>query len=38
MKVNRNETTLRELIATISDGAFEYAADTEEAYEIECLV
>lgn len=38
MKVNRNETTLRELIATISDFAFEYATDTEEAYEIGCLV
>jgi hypothetical protein len=35
---NRDETTLRELIATISDVAFEYAADTEEAYEIGCLV
>jgi hypothetical protein len=42
MKVNRNDrttdTTLRDLVATMSDVAFEYAADTEEAYEIACLV
>jgi len=31
-------TTLRELIATISDIAFEYAAGKEEAYEIARLV
>ena len=35
---NRTDTTLGELIATISDVAFEYAADTEEAYEIAHLV
>ncbi|MGH7797589.1 MAG: hypothetical protein ACREQ2_22245 [Candidatus Binatia bacterium] len=34
----RIHTTLGELIATISDVAFEYAADTEEAYEIARLV
>ena len=34
----RIHTTLGELIATISDGALEYAADTEEAHEIARLV
>jgi hypothetical protein len=35
---HRTETTLSELVATISDVAFEYAADTEEAYEIARMV
>ena len=35
---HRTDSTLGELIATISDVAFEYATDTEEAYEIACLV
>ena len=34
----RIHTTLGELIATISEVALEYAADTEEAYEIVRLV
>ena len=34
----RIHTTLGELIATISDVALEYSADTEEAYEIARLV
>jgi uncharacterized protein YrrD len=42
MKVNRNDhkidTTLGELIATISDVAFEYSDDTKEAYELARLV
>ena len=42
MKVNRNDhridTTLGELIATISDVAFEYSDDTREAYHIAHLV
>jgi hypothetical protein len=42
MKVNRSDhrtdNNLKELVATISDVAFEYATDTEEAYEIACLV
>jgi hypothetical protein len=33
-KKRRIHTTLGELVATISDIAFEYAADGEEAYEI----
>lgn len=32
------DTTLRELVATISDVAFEHASDIEEAYEIARLV
>ena len=42
MKVNRNghriDTTLGELIATISDVAFEYSDDTREAYHLSHLV
>ena len=42
MKVNRNDhridTTLGELIATISDVAFEYSDDTKEAYHLARLV
>jgi hypothetical protein len=42
MKVNRNDhkidTTLGELIATISDVAFEYSDDTQEAYDLARLV
>jgi len=42
MKGNRNDhridTTLGELIATISDVAFEYSDDTKEAYDLTCLV
>lgn len=42
MKVNRNDhridTTLGELIATISDAAFEYSDDTKEAYHLSRLV
>lgn len=42
MKVNRSDhrtdNNLKELVATISDVAFECATDTEEAYEIACLV
>ena len=30
--------TIPQAVQAIRDGAFEYAADTEEAYEIECLV
>ena len=36
---HRTDTTLRDLMATIGDVAFEYADDdTEEAYEIACLI
>ena len=35
---NRIDTTLGELIAAISDVAFEYAADTKEAYHLTYLV
>jgi len=35
---NRIDTTLGELIATISDVAFEYSADTKEAYQLARLV
>jgi len=42
MQVNRNghriATTLGELIAMISDVAFEYADDTKEAYHLSRLV
>ena len=42
MKVNRNGhrigTTLGELIAMISDVAFEYSDDTKEAYRLSRLV
>ncbi len=42
MKGNRNDhridTTLGELIATISDVAFEYSDDRKEAYDLTCLV
>ena len=42
MKVNRNDhridTTLGELIATISDVAFEYSDDRKEAYHLARLV
>jgi hypothetical protein len=42
MKVNRNghriATTLGELIAMISDVAFEYSGDTKEAYHLSRLV
>ena len=42
MKVNNNEnridTTLGELIATVSEEAFEYSDDTKEAYNIARLV
>ena len=37
MKINRNDkrtdTTLRELLATASDLAFEYSSDTRDAYD-----
>ena len=36
--VNRIDTTLGDLIATISDVAFEYSADTNEAYILTRLV
>ena len=36
--VNRIDTTLGDLIATISDVAFEYSADTNEAYNLTRLV
>jgi len=35
---NRIDTSLGELIAAISDVAFEYAADTKEAYRLAHLV
>ena len=35
---HRTDNNLKELVATISDVAFEYATDPEEAYEISCLV
>jgi len=35
---NRIDTTLGELIATISEVAFEYSQDTREAYELARLV
>jgi hypothetical protein len=42
MKINHNgdriDTTLGELIATVSDLAFEYSADTKEAYNLAHLV
>lgn len=42
MKVNRNDhkidSTLGELMATISDVAFEYSDDTQEAYDLARLV
>ncbi|HTN71922.1 MAG TPA: hypothetical protein VMO00_12635 [Methylomirabilota bacterium] len=42
MKVNGNDhridTTLGDLIATISDVAFEYSDDTKEAYDLTRLV
>ena len=41
MKANRNDridTTLGELIATISDVAFEYSDDRKEAYDLARLV
>lgn len=42
VKVNRNDhridTTLGELIATISDVAFEYSDDAKEAYDLTRLV
>ena len=42
MKINPSEhgtdNNLRDLMATISVVAFECATDTEEAYEIACLV
>lgn len=42
MKVNSKDrkfdTTLGELIATISDAAFEYSDDTKEAYDLARLV
>ena len=42
MKVNRSGhrigTTLGDLIAMISDVAFEYSDDTKEAYHLSCLV
>jgi hypothetical protein len=42
MKVNRNnhriDTTLGELIATISDVAFEYSDDRKEAYDLARMV
>ena len=37
-KGNRIDTTLGDLIATISDVAFEYCADTKEAYHLARLV
>ena len=42
MKTNRSDnrinTTLGELIATVSELAFEYSADTREAYDLARLV
>ena len=42
MKINHNgnrfDTTLGDLIATISDVAFEYSANTNEAYHLAHLV
>ena len=42
MKTNRSDnrinTTLEELIATVSELAFEYSADTREAYDLARLV
>jgi hypothetical protein len=35
---NRINTTLGELIATVSEFAFEYSADTTEAYDLARLV
>ena len=35
---NRINTTLGELIATVSECAFEYSADTREAYDLARLV
>ena len=35
---HKTDNNLKELVATISDVAFEYATDSEEAYEIACLV
>ena len=35
---NRINTTLKELIATVSECAFEYAADSKEAYALARLV
>ena len=35
---NRINTTLGELIATVSELAFEYSADTREAYDLSRLV
>jgi len=35
---NRINTTLGELIATVSELAFEYSADTREAYDLARLV
>jgi hypothetical protein len=35
---NRINTTLGELIATVSEFAFEYSADTREAYDLARLV
>ncbi len=35
---NRIDTTLGELIATISDVAFEYSDDSDEAYHLACMV
>jgi hypothetical protein len=37
-KNRKFDTTLGELIATISDAAFEYSDDTKEAYELARLV
>jgi len=40
MKINHGnkiETTLGELIAAISEAAFEYSDDTKEAYNLACL-
>ena len=42
MKINHNgkriDTTVGELIATVSEVAFEYSADTNEAYNLAHLV
>jgi hypothetical protein len=40
MKANpsKTDTSLSDLMATISDAAFEYSNDSEEAHEIACLV
>jgi hypothetical protein len=35
---NKINTSLGELIATVSEFAFEYSADTGEAYNLACLV